>query len=362
MIHESKKMRNIISFIAATVLTLGASLSAVAQENPKVIRIAFSGAGTGGKPAAGGSLLATAHQRGILQSEFEKDGIKLEWTFFVGAGPATNEALALKKVDFAQQGDLPMIVARSNGLRTRVILKREQFNRTYVVVPTSSSAKTIEDLKGKKWAVQKGTAGQLTLNRVLEKFGIKENEIRLIDMNADSTNAALSTGDVDAAVSSSTSLVSRGLVRRIYKVEDPKINPPGNIWVTEEFEAKYPHLVQRFVNALVQTAAWAADEKNRDEQFRLWAKSGTPYSDYKEEFLGTAMRDRQNPLLDEYYTNFVKNSIEEAKKFRFTRREVPLEGWIEPKYLNHALKEYKLEGFWDEFDADGNRKKKLAGK
>lgn len=355
-------MKKIASFAVATLLALGLPLTSLAQENPSVIRIAFSGAGTGGKPAAGGTILATTHQRGELEKEFAKDGIKIEWTFFVGAGPATNEALALKKVDFASQGDLPLIVARSNGLRTRIILKRNQFDRNYIVVPTSSSIQSTDDLKGKKIAVQKGTAGQLTLNRVLEKFNLKETDVKLIDMNTDSTNAALSTGDVDAAISSSTSLVSRGLVRRIYKIEDPKVNPPGNIWVTEEFEAKYPHLVQRFVNAVVRTAAWAADEKNRDEQFRLWAKTGTPYADYKEDFKGYAMRDRQNPLLDEYYTAFLKSSIEEAKKFRFTRRDVSFDGWIEPKYLNNALKEYKLEGFWDEFDADGNRKKRTAGK
>jgi sulfonate transport system substrate-binding protein len=359
-IDESIDMKKTISLVAALLLTLGSAMSSVAQEVPKVIRIAFSGAGTGGKPASSGSILATANLKGDIEREFAKDGIKIEWTFFVGAGPATNEALALKKVDFAQQGDLPMIVARSNGLRTRIILKRQQFDKTYLVVPTSSAAKSIEDLKGKKWAVQKGTAGQLSLNRVLEKFGIKEDEIKLIDMNSDSTNAALSTGDVDAALSSSTDLVARGLVRRIYKVEDPKINPPGNIWVTEEFEAKYPQIVQRFVNALVRTAAWSADEKNRDEIFRLWSKSGSPYSDFKEDYKGTALRDRQNPLLDEYYTTFVKTSIAEAKKFRFTRRDVPFEGWIEPKYLNNALKEQKLEGFWDEFDGEARRKKKAG--
>jgi sulfonate transport system substrate-binding protein len=355
-------MRNIVSFAAAALLALGLPLSAAAQENPKVIRIAFSGAGTAGKPAQGGTLLATAHQRGDLEREFEKDGIKIEWTFFVGAGPATNEALALKKIDFASQGDLPLIVARSNGLRTRIILKRNQFDRSYIVVPTASSIKTIEDLKGKKFAVQKGTAGQLTLNRILDKFGLKESEIKVIDMNDDSAKAALSTGDVDAYITSSTDLVSRGLVRRIYKIEDPKVNSPGNLWVTEEFEAKYPHLVQRFVNAVVRTAVWTADEVNRDQIFRLWSKTGTPYSDYKEDFKGSALRDRQSPLLDEYYSTFLKNSIDEAKKFKFTRREVQLDGWIEPKYLHNALRENKLETFWDEFDGDGNRKKRVAAK
>lgn len=351
-------MKKIFTTLTTTLLALALPLAAIAQENPKVIRIAFSGAGVGGKPASSGGALATAHQRGIFEKEFAKDGIKVEWTFFVGAGPATNEALALKRVDFASQGDLPLIVARANGLRTRILLSGSRFGRTYIVVPTSSSIQSLEELRGKKVTVQKGTATQLRLIRVLNQAGIKENEVRIIDMVSDSQKAALSTADVDASIQSSTDLVVRGLVRRIFKVEDPKLNAPGQIWVSEEFETKYPHIVQRFVTALVRESAWASDEKNREDIFRLWAKTGNPYSDFKEDFKDYTLRDRLNPLLDEYYTSSLNKSIAEVKQFRFIRRDVPTEGWIEPKYLQTALKELNLEGYWDEFDADGKRKKK----
>jgi len=354
-------MTKLKTLIATTLIAIGLPLAAIAEEAPKVIRIAFSSAGVGGKPAAASGLLATAHQRGILEKEFAKDGIKVEWTFFVGAGPATNEALALKKIDFATQGDLPLVVARANGLRTRIILKDSQFSRNYVVVPTSSNIQKLEDLRGKKITVQKGTSGHLTWNRLLTQVGLKESDLKVVDMINDSQKAALSTGDVDAALQSSTDLVVRGLVRRIFKVEDPKLAAPSQIWVAEEFEAKYPQIVQRFVTALLRESVWSVDEKNRDEEFRLWAKTGNPYSDYKEDFAGWALRDRLNPLLDDYYTNSLNKSIAEVKQFRFARRDVPTEGWIEPKYQLAALKELKLEGFWDEFDADGKRKK-AAGK
>ena len=353
-------MKKTVSLLTVALMALVGLGSAQAQtpENPKVIRIAFSNAGVGGKPGSGSSYIATAHQQGILEQEFAKDGIKIEWSFFVGAGPATNEALALKKIDFASQGDLPLIVARATGLRTKIILKSAQFSKTYLVVPTSSPAKSIEDLKGKKITVQKGTATQLQLNRILEQRGLKEDEFKVIDMNSDSQKAALSTGDVDGSLQSGTDLVSRGLIRRILKVDDPQVIAPSFIWVSEEFEQKYPHLVQRFVTALLKVAAWSADEKNRNEQFRLWAKSGNPFSDYKEDFQGDAIRDRLNPLMDEYFVSQVNKSIAETKKFRFIRRDVSTDGWIEPKYLNAGLKELKLEGFWDEFDANGKRKPK----
>jgi len=355
-------MKKLVSVIATALLAVGLPLSAAAEESPKVIRIAFSSAGVGGKPAAASGLLATAHQRGIFEKEFAKDGIKVEWTFFVGAGPATNEALALKKVDFATQGDLPLVVARANGLRTKIIAKDSQFSRNYVVVPTASPIQSLEDLKGKKFTVQKGTATQLTLNRLLTQAGLKESDLKVIDMVSDSQKAALSTADVDASLQSSTDLVSRGLVRRIFKVDDPKLTAPSQIWVAEEFETKYPQIVQRFVTTLIRESVWSVDEKNRDEQFRLWGKTGNPYSDYKEDFSGSKLRDRLNPLLDEYYTTSIAKSIAEAKQFRFLRRDVPTEGWIEPKYQKAALKELKLEGFWDEFDGEGKRKATASAK
>ena len=44
---------------------------------------------------------------------------------------------------------------------------------------------------------------------------------------------------------------------------------------------------------------------------------------------------------------------EEAKQYRLLRRDVKLDGWIERKYLNHALTEQKLENYWPLQDAAG---------
>ena len=65
------------------------------------------------------------------------------------------------------------------------------------------------------------------------------------------------------------------------------------------------------------------------------------------------LRTRLNPLLDEYYQTSIKRSIDEIKKYRLTRRDVPFEGWLEPKYLNNALRELKLETYWPTQDATG---------
>ena len=69
-----------------------------AEDQPKEIRIAFSGAGAGGRPLSGGSSLATTHLHGALEEEFKKDGIKIKWFFNVGAGPVSYTHLTLPTI------------------------------------------------------------------------------------------------------------------------------------------------------------------------------------------------------------------------------------------------------------------------
>ena len=52
----------------------------------------------------------------------------------------------------------------------------------------------------------------------------------------------------------------------------------------------------------------------------------------------------------------LKSSIEEARRFKLIRKDVSIDGWIEPKYLNQALNDLQLEDYWPQYDADGRIK------
>ncbi|MGR9856892.1 hypothetical protein ACUOG4_23165, partial [Escherichia coli] len=84
------------------------------------------------------------------------------------------------------------------------------------------------------------------------------------------------------------------MARRIHEVKaDPYILRPGSVWVGEEFEKKYPEIVQRVVTRLVKVAQWSTLEANREKQYQLWSTSGTPYVDYKTEWDSTKdLRER----------------------------------------------------------------------
>lgn len=71
-----------------TALGLAITLSAQATEpaKPESIRIAVPDLSAGSKPSAGGVVDVLRDQQ-LLEKEFAKDGIRIDWHFFKGAGP-----------------------------------------------------------------------------------------------------------------------------------------------------------------------------------------------------------------------------------------------------------------------------------
>lgn len=342
---------------SAVVLSSGFIFSpnTFSAENPKEIRIGFSNAGSGGRPLASGSVLAVVHQKKILEEEFAKDGIRIVWNFFPGAGPATNEAAAAGQIDFGYHGDLPLIVGRSTGLKHKIILGGGRFGDTHFVVPSGSSAKTLADLKGKKIAMFKGTNGQLIFNRFIAKHGFTEKDFRTISLNTEGIRQSLTTGDIDGAITAPFSLEARGVVRTlITETKSPDITGVLSIWVTEDFEKNYSHIVQRVVNRLVEATVWLSDEENRQEYFEISARAGLlTLADLQRSEANYTLKERYNPLLDDYFRESIKEAIRLSKEFKLIRRDVSTEGWFEDKYLKKAIEEQNLQGFWDEYDENG---------
>ena len=352
-----------------TTLVLLAALLLVhplaAEDKPAVIRFGFATVGIDGfTPVAGGNAAGSAQSKGLVDEEFKADGIRVDWNFFRGAGPALNEALANGLVDFGWHGDLPSIIGRSSGLKNKLILACGTRGGLYIAVPADSPAKTLEDLKGKRVSIAKGTNGQLAFAKVLREHGLGEKDFKLINMDGATSRGALATRDLDGAVGGSElfALRDRGVARIIYSVKgrSAALTRQTAVWVTEDFAAKYPSTVQRLVNVLVKEAAWASDEANRNDVFRVWAKSGQGYSNYKEDYEGTPLRTRQTPLFDEFFVHHYRDAVKAAVEFKLIRNAFDVDAWIEPKFLNQALVDLKLENHWEEYDAQGLPKPKPA--
>jgi sulfonate transport system substrate-binding protein len=358
-------MKRILSWVvllwATFAVTLVASPARAAA--PSVIRIGVPAVGTGNRPIVGGSNAVTVHLRGLLEDEFKADGIQIKWNFLRGAGPALNELFANGLVDFGfGQGDLPSIIGHAGGLNTRVLAAAGIRQNTYLAVPADSSIKTIQDLRGKKVAIFKGTNIQLAVAKILEGSGLSEKDIRAINMDTATTKAALITKDIDAAFGGSDLLALRdqGTARIIYttKAGDPRFLKHSTLVASQDFISKYPDITKRVVKVLVLASKWISDQEATPAPvYQLWTKSGVPFSNYKEDFDGaSSIKTRSSPLIDEYVTAQYKKAISDAKRFGLTKNEFSFEAWTDTSFLKQVLKELNLEHYWQEYDANGKPK------
>jgi sulfonate transport system substrate-binding protein len=328
-------------------------------EGPSVIRIGYPGVGIGNRPAAANNAVATLALRGLLEQEFSRDGITIQWSFLRGAGPAVNELFANGLLDFTHLGDLPSVVGRASGLPYRVLASSGVRSNIYLSVPADSDVKGVKDLRGRKVAVQKGTATHLAGLKILESFGLSEKDVRLINMDANTAKAAIVTKDIDAAFGASDWLALRdqGISRVLFSTKggDARLTSNGLFLGSEKFITQYPELTKRVVKTFVLAAKWLADnEKDPSPVFQLWTKSGFTFSSFKEEWKEEDLKYKTSPLVDPYVASRYKLQIEEAKRLGLTRRTFTFEEWTDSRFLEQALKELDLGGFWQPRGLDGN--------
>jgi sulfonate transport system substrate-binding protein len=344
-------------YLVLTLAGLVLRASAAQADQPSEIRIAFPGVGAGNRPFVGGSSTAVLHLKGLLDEEFRKDGIKVSWTFLRGAGPAVNELYANGLVDFSLLGDLPSIVGHASGLKTKVLAGTQIRGNTYLVVPADSTIQSIKDLKGKRVAIFKGTNVQLAVAKLLEANGLTEKDIKAINMDTSTSKAALITKDIDAVFGdySYIALRDQGTAKIVYStLGDPRYLRHCAFIGSEAFITKYPVIAKRVLKQLVLAAKWISDnEQAPTPVFQLWAKSGFPYSNFKEDNKGQSLKVLASPLVDPYLSGQYKQQINDAKRFGLIKNTFDFDSWTDTRLLTQVLKELGLENYWEAVGVSG---------
>ena len=346
-------------FAGAALLLLSTVLAGTARAEPPppVIRFGVSTAGVGDPPRVNTGWLSVAQTRRFLEDEFKADGIKVEWLFFKGQGPAVNEALANHQLDFTTLGDLPSIIGRSVGIQARVVMSTSRGANTYVGVQPGSAIRGIADLRGKRIGFHKGTATQLAVDRILERHGLTEKDVKVVNLEPATSLAAFQSGDLDALFTTLQllNLQDKGVARIIYSTHDtPTTGSGGNILVTDRFAQAHPELTQRVVTALVKAAHHASLPANRGEVLKLWASAGSvTAAQYEADMKGQPLTYRLSPRFDPFIVASDRKSVDDALRFKLIRKSFDVGAWIDDRYVENAVKQLKLESFWPAFDANG---------
>ncbi len=357
-----KRLWSVVFGVLFLGVAVATSATAADAKKPAVIRIGTAFTAGNSRPFSL-QTIGVLHQQGLLEEEFKKDGIKIEWVFFKGVSPAVNEAFANDTIDIGATSELGAIIAKAGGLKIKLIASGSTRGNSYLAVPIDSPAEKVEDLKGAKLATSNATNFQLAFERILQLKGLTHKDFKAYNLGPADGVAALASKDINGAVYGTQLFAPRrlGLVKIIYSTRDDfpdKWKSFSGIFVTEKFAKDYPEVTERFLKVFAKAARWASDENNREAYFLAQAKTGTPVNDIREDAEGTLLSVKNTPLIDDFVIGHFRDTIQFALERGLIRKAFDVNSFIDASFLEAALKDEGLEHFWSKYDAEGKETSK----
>jgi sulfonate transport system substrate-binding protein len=211
--------------------------TAFAQAKPTEIRIDW---------ATYNPVSLLLKDKGLLEKEFAKDGIKVTWVKTVSSSNAL-QFLNAGSIDFGSTAGSAALVAKINGNPIKSIYTYSRPEWTALVVGKDSKITKVADLKGKKVAMVRGTDPHIFTVRALQGAGLTDKDITpvLVQQHADG-GTALIRGDVDAWAGLDP-MMAQHEVKDGAKLffRKPEANTWGILNTREEFAQKHPDIVRR---------------------------------------------------------------------------------------------------------------------
>jgi sulfonate transport system substrate-binding protein len=332
--------KRVISLFAAPALAGLLAFTANADEF-KEIRIAVPDLSAGTQHSGGGVVDVLRDQQ-IFEKAFADQGIKIQWSFFKGAGPVINEAFANGQVDLAYLGDLAAIIGKSNGLDTRLLSASARGVKHYLGVVPGSGIKTLQDLKGKRVAIFRGTASQLSFDAALASQGLSEKDVKVINLDFNAAVAALAAKQIDASWGGSglTALQAKGLAELPLSTKD--LGGAGSVQAvligTGKFVDAHPEAVAKLLKSQQQAVEWLTRDSNKDAYIQL--VSGL--ASYPPIILSQDLKDQKlsevfPSTLDPVFLGKLQDAVDLASQQKLIRKSFKVSDWVAPELAAAGL-------------------------
>lgn len=195
--------------------------------------------------------------KGWLEEELKKDGIKVRWVHSLGSNKAL-EFLNAKGLDFGSSAGAAALLARINGNPVKSVYVYSKPEWTALVTQGGSPIQKVTDLKGKRIAATRGTDPHIFLIRTLAENGLTEKDVKVVLLQHQDGRLALSKGDVDAWAGLDPLMAQAELddgARIFYR--NAEINTWGVLNTREDFAADHPELVAKVIQAYEKARAFA---------------------------------------------------------------------------------------------------------
>jgi sulfonate transport system substrate-binding protein len=224
------------SAVGAGLVPLGFGRAARADDQPSQIRIDW---------ATYNPVSMVLKDQGLLEKEFAKDGIGILWVQSLGSNKAL-EYLNAGSIDFGSTAGSAALLGRINGNPVKSIYVFSKPEWTALVTRKDTAINKIEDLKGKRVAVTRGTDPHIFLVRALLSAGLTEKDISEVLLQHADGKTALIRGDVDAWAGLDPMMAAAQVqdgARLFYR--NKNANTYGILNSSEDFLGKYPDLAKR---------------------------------------------------------------------------------------------------------------------
>jgi len=225
----------------------------------------------------------------IEKDMFKKAGVEVEFEWFDYV--ASMDAFAAGQLDAVSMTNGDALVTGATGAQSVMILVNDYSNGNDMIV-AAPGIDSVKALKGKKIGVEIGFVGHLLLLNALEKNGLSEKDVELVNVPTNETPQVLSSGDVDAIVAwQPNSGQALNLVpgsTRIYSSADE----PGLIYdvlaVSPSSLAERKADWEKVLKVWYEAVAYLKDPKTADDAISIMAaRVGLDAEQYKSFIDGT---------------------------------------------------------------------------
>lgn len=136
-----------------------------------------------------------AWQVAIEKGWFKEAGVDVKFDWFDYS--ASMDAFTAGKIDAVTVTNGDALVTGSGGAKNVMIIVTDYSNGNDMIV-AKSGIKSLKDLKGKKVGLEVGLVEHLLLLNGLEKAGLKEADLTIVNTKTNETPQALASGDLAA--------------------------------------------------------------------------------------------------------------------------------------------------------------------
>lgn len=201
--------------------------------------------------------------QGLLEKEFAKEGIKINW-IPIKAGLNQVRGMAAGEIDMvAAMNTSTLLIANSVGNRIVIVDGVAHPDDTFAIM-AKPEVKNIVDLKGRQVVGPKGTVLHHLLSAALKSSGIEMKDVKWVSMNLPASLTTLLGGRADAALLAAGGILAaekagfHALVKAKGLIETNLV-----LAARGDFAKEYPDVVRRVAKVNREALQWALSHKSQ---------------------------------------------------------------------------------------------------